>query len=88
MTKIYEDYIRFEVSEIENIELNLKGEITLVLSSRISKNLNKLDDSDKKKIKKLIENSSIKDIVKIINKNKKIQKKEIYDFCLSLKNEK
>ena len=88
MTKIYEDYIRFEVSEIENIELNLKGEITLVLSSRISKNLNKLGDSDKKKIKKLIENSSIKDIVKIINKNKKIQKKEIYDFCLSLKNEK
>ena len=42
----------------------------------------------KKKIKKLIKNLSIKDIVKSINKNKKISKKEIYDFCLSLKNEK
>ena len=88
MTKIYEDYIRFEVSEIENIELKLKGEITIVLSPRISKNLSNLTDLDKKKIKNLIESSSIKDIVKIINKNKKIQKKEIYDFCLSLKNEK
>ena len=88
MTKIYEDYIRFEVSEIENIELKLKGEITIVLSPTISKNLSNLTDLDKKKIKKLIESSSIKDIVKIINKNKKIQKKEIYDFCLSLKNEK
>ena len=27
------------------------------------------------------------DIVEIINNNKKISKKEIYDFCLSLKNE-
>ena len=88
MTKIYEDYARFEVPEIENIELKLKGEITIVLSPTISKNLNNLNDLDKKKIKKLIESSSIKDIVKIINKNKKIQKKEIYDFCLSLKNEK
>ncbi len=88
MTKIYEDYTRCEVSEIENIELKLKGEITLVLSPRISKNLSILTDLDKKKIKKHIESSSIKDIVKIINKNKKIQKKEIYDFCLSLKNEK
>ena len=88
MTKIYEDYVRFEVPEIENIELKLKGEITIVLSPTISKNLSNLTDLDKKKIKKLIESSSIKDIVKIINKNKKIQKKEIYDFCLSLKNEK
>ena len=88
MTKIYEDYVRFEVAEIENIELKLKGEITIVLSPTISKNLSNLTDLDKKKIKKLIESSSIKDIVKIINKNKKIQKKEIYDFCLSLKNEK
>ena len=41
----------------------------------------------KKKIKKLIKKSSIKDIINIISKNKKISKKEIYDFCLKLKNE-
>ena len=42
----------------------------------------------KKKIKTLIKNSSIKDIVKKINKNKNIPKKIIYDFCLTVKNEK
>ena len=41
----------------------------------------------KKKIKKLIKKSSIKDIINTISKNKKISKKEIYDFCLKLKNE-
>ena len=41
----------------------------------------------KKKIKKLIKKSSIKDIINAISKNKKISKKEIYDFCLKLKNE-
>ena len=46
-----------------------------------------MDDDDKKKIKKLIKKSSIKDIINIISKNKKISKKEIYDFCLKLKNE-
>ncbi len=88
LTKIYEDYIRIDVSEIEKIPTNLKGEITVVLSPKISKNLNFLDESDKKKIKTLIKNSSIKDIVKKINKNKNIPKKIIYDFCLTVKNEK
>ena len=88
LTKIYEDYIRIDVSNIENIPTNLKGEITVVLSPKISKNLNLLDENDKKKIKTLIKNSSIKDIVKTINKNKNIPKKIIYDFCLTVKNEK
>ena len=48
---------------------------------------NFLDTDDKKKIKKLIKKSSIKDIIKIISKNKKISKKEIYNFCLNIKNE-
>ena len=42
----------------------------------------------KKKIRKLIKKLSIKDIVQVINENKNISKKEIYDFCLTLKNEK
>ena len=66
---------------------NFKGEITLVISPITTKNINFLNDDDKKKIKKLIKKSSIKDIINIISKNKKISKKEIYDFCLKLKNE-
>ena len=87
ITKLYEEHIRIEVSNIDNLEINFKGEITLVISPIITKNINFLDDDDKKKIKKLIKKSSIKDIINIISKNKKISKKEIYDFCLKLKNE-
>jgi len=89
ITKLYEEYIRLDVSKIENFKDNLRGEITLVLSEKKSqKNNNKLGETDKKKIRKLIKKLSIKDIVQVINENKNISKKEIYDFCLILKNEK
>ncbi len=87
ITKLYEQYIRIDIKELENIPYNLKGEITVILSPN-NANLNKLNENDKKKIKELIKNFSIKDIMETINKNKKIPKKEIYEFCLSLKNEK
>ena len=87
ITKLYEEHIRIEVSNVDNLEINFKGEITLVISPITTKNINFLDDDDKKKIKKLIKKSSIKDIINTISKNKKISKKEIYDFCLKLKNE-
>ena len=87
ITKLYEEYIRFDVNDIDKININLKGEITLVFSPLASDNENFLDEHDKKKIKKLIKKSSIKDIIKIISEKKKISKKEIYNFCLDIKNE-
>ena len=89
ITKLYEEYIRFDVSELDNFKGNLRGEITLVLSEQKGQNNNnKLDETDKKKIRKLIKKLSIKDVVEIINENKNISKKKIYNFCLTLKNEK
>ena len=41
-----------------------------------------------KKFKKMIKNLSIKDIVNLISQNKNVSKKEIYNYCLKLKNEK
>ena len=87
ITKLYEEYIRFNVNDIDKVNINLKGEITLVFSPLALDNENFLNAEDKKKIKKLIKKSSIKDIIKIISKNKKISKKEIYNFCLNIKNE-
>ena len=46
-----------------------------------------MKESDKKIIKNLIKKMSIKDIVKKINIDKKIQKKLIYNYCINLKNE-
>ena len=89
ITKLYEEYIRTDMSKIENAKFNLRGEITLVLSEKKNlKNLNKLSEIDKKKIRKLIKKLSIKDVIRMINKDKNISKKEIYNFCLTLKNEK
>ena len=44
-----------------------------------------LSESDKKNIEKMIQSSSIKDIVNFITKEKQISKKEIYNYCLGLK---
>ena len=89
LTKMYEEHFRMDVSEVNNFSNELKGEITLVISQKMySESENYLNDIEKKKIRKLIKNSSIKDIVRDIKKNKDIPKKEIYDYCLKIKNEK
>ena len=76
--------------EIFHTENNIKGEVTVVISEKKenSKNLDYLDESDKKKIKKLIKNFSLKDIASLISEEKNISKKLIYNYCLKLKNEK
>jgi len=89
LTKLYEEHLRLDVFDLDNFEGNLRGEITMVLSEKENGNLvNKIDENDKKIIRKFIKKLSIKDIVSKINKKKNISKKEIYNFCLKIKNEK
>ena len=52
------------------------------------KSLQILNESDKRLISKMINKLSIKEITDLINQNKKISKKIIYDYCLKIKNEK
>ena len=52
ITKIYEEYIRLSVNNIETANIDLKGEITLVFSPILSNSAEILDESDKKKLKK------------------------------------
>ena len=90
MTKFYEEYIRSNVDDIKIFEKTPKGELTLILSEKYSEKnfINKLNESDKKNIKKMLKTLSIKDITQLISQNKNISKKEIYNYCLKLKNEK
>jgi 16S rRNA (cytidine1402-2'-O)-methyltransferase len=89
ITKYHEEYIRSSVKELSNVNFSRKGEITVVISevnkSRLS--FKELQESDKKKINKLINKMSIKDIVKKVSQDREIPKKLIYNYCLSLKNE-
>jgi len=89
ITKFHEEYIRSSVKNLSEISISTKGEVTVVISedNNIEKKLNKLEESDKKKIRKLLKKMTIKNIINEINKDKKISKKIIYDHYLKLKNE-
>ena len=90
ISKFYEEYMRMNISDLQPFKKDLKGELTLVLSEKNNKRIisNNLQESDKKNIKKIIKILSIKDIVDLMSQNKKLSKKEIYNYCLKLKNEK
>tara|TARA_B100002052_G_scaffold295158_1_gene321142 strand:+ start:697 stop:1560 length:864 start_codon:yes stop_codon:yes gene_type:complete len=90
ITKYYEEYFRFNVNELDQKNVSLKGEITLVVSEKKleNKTSNNLNESDKIKIRKLIKKLSIKEVVNFIKDGKNISKKEIYNYCLKIKNEK
>ena len=89
ITKIHEHFYRSKISEIENFQFNPKGEVTVIISEKYNDNKKEiLDESDKIKIKKLILDTSVKDIVRIISQQKNISKSKIYNYCLQIKNEK
>ena len=90
ITKIYEEFIRKNVDELELFEIVPKGELTVVISeNKIIKNISKkLSESDKNMIKKMVNKFSTREITDLISENKNISKKEIYNFCLNIKNEK
>ena len=84
MTKFFEEYIRTNIDDLKNFEKIPKGELTIVISENTNNKIT-LNEEDKKKIKKIIKTLTIKDIVKIITKEKPISKKEVYSYCLSIK---
>ena len=89
MTKIYEEFIRKDIDQLDENDVKQKGELTIVVSEKLGnkKNSQKLSESDKRNIRKMIDKYSIKEITNLISLNKKISKKEIYNYCLILKNE-
>ena len=86
MTKIYEEFIRDKVDEIENLKDSLKGELTVVLSEVIQTvNIEKeINESVKIEIKKMLKKYSHKDVVEFFSKKENLSKKIIYNFCLKL----
>ena len=89
ISKYHEEYIRTSVQKLSDVNFSRKGEITIVISEIRKGKLSfkELEESDKKKIKKLIKNMSIKDIVKKVSEDREISKKLIYKYCLEIKNE-
>ena len=84
MTKFFEEYIRVDIDDLRPFQKIPKGELTLVISEN-NNNLITLNDADKKKIKKMLNELSVRDIVKLITKETNVSKKEVYNYCLNLK---
>ena len=75
--------------DLELFENEPKGELTVVISEKkIDKKASqKLSESDMSVIRKMINKLSVKEITDFINQNRDVPKKEIYNYCLKLKNE-
>ncbi len=88
LTKIHEAIYRGEIENFKMFKTQIKGEITLVISAPSIKT----KQLDKKSIineaKKYLNKYSLKDTVDLIFEKEKINRKEIYQICLELKNEK
>ena len=89
MTKYFEEYIRTAVNTVDKVKFELRGELTIVISEKLieKKASQNLSESDKNTINAMIKKFTIKEITNLIHKNTKISKKEIYNYCLKLKNE-
>ena len=88
ITKIHEFFFREEIDNIKLFKNQLKGELTVVISDT---SLRK-GQTDKSiiinKAKKFLKKYSLKDTVDLILETEKFKKKEIYQLCLKIKNEK
>tara|TARA_B110000003_G_scaffold265554_1_gene291554 strand:- start:1333 stop:2196 length:864 start_codon:yes stop_codon:yes gene_type:complete len=89
MTKFYEEYIRTDIDDLKTFKYGPKGELTIVISEKLKEKKTSilLKESDKKNIQIMIKKLSIKDITNLISQNNNVSKKEIYKYCLRLKNE-
>ena len=90
ISKYYEEYSRFNLGNLKLFEKEPKGELTIVISEKQSNNNTSqmISESDKKNINIMLNKLSNKEIANIISKNSNVSKKEIYEYCVKLKNEK
>jgi len=90
ISKYYEEYLRFNLGKLKPFSIEPKGELTIVISEKQSnKNTSqKISESDRKNIEIMLNKLSTKEIANIISQKSKVSKKEIYEYCVKLKNEK
>ena len=88
LTKVHEEIYRGKVETFKIFKNQIKGELTVVISdAKIEKkSLNK--EKIINKIKRYLKKYSLKDTVDLIIETEKANKKEIYQLCLKIKNEK
>ena len=88
ISKIHEAFYSEDIDKIKLFKQDLKGELTIIVSEKSKLNV----PIDRVKIinkaKKYLKKYSLKDTVDLILETEKLNKKEIYNLCLNIKNEK
>ena len=86
MTKKHETYYRGSIETINLFDKVVKGELTIVLSKIISKELPTTDlNKIEKQVTKYLKSYTVKDVVELISKKEKVSKKIVYNLCLKYK---
>ena len=88
LTKIHEVFFRENIDEIKLFKNPMKGELTVIISEKDSKIIVLDKEKIVNKAKKYLKKYSLKDTVDLILVSEKVNKKEIYNLCLKVKNEK
>ena len=89
ITKLFEEFLRVNVDELEVFKIEPKGEITVVISEKKKEinNSKNLTESDMNLINKMIDKLTTKEITELVSQNSRVSKKDIYRYCVKLKNE-
>jgi 16S rRNA (cytidine1402-2'-O)-methyltransferase len=86
ITKLHETFFREDVDKINMFKTTVKGELTVVISEKNTKD--KTFDESKiiKKARIFLKRYSLKDVVELLFESEKQNKKKIYQICLNIKN--
>tara|TARA_X000000368_G_scaffold397974_1_gene367595 strand:+ start:1772 stop:2617 length:846 start_codon:yes stop_codon:yes gene_type:complete len=87
ITKLHEAFYRDNIDEINMFKTPLKGELTVVISEKDIKDKFFDEKEITKKAKLYLKKYSLKDVVNLLFRSEKVNKKKIYQICLNLKKE-
>ena len=88
ITKIHESFYRDNIKDIQMFDAKIKGEVTVVVSEKKFEKISIDKEKIVNKVKKYLKKYSLKDTVELILETEKISRKEVYQLCLKIKNEK
>ncbi len=86
MTKKHETYYRQNVDDLKPFKTQLKGELTIIISQKIKKDLLTADYVKlEKQVIRYLKSYTVKDIVELMSKKELVPKKIIYNLCIKNK---
>ena len=85
LTKLHESFYREDVDKINMFKTSIKGELTVVISEKKIKDKFFNEKEIIEKARLYLKKYSLKDVVELLFKSEKINKKKIYQICLNIK---